>query len=172
MRSDDLVHFCPPDRLIIGNGSRRPFPPFLPHWLSFMSWDRWRLTDKYINGGTNHFGSPFNFPEEFMSVYRLHPLIPDMVEFRQLANDNAIKTRIPVVDTFRAKATVIGLRSGRGAISRNRRRRSARSAHNSWVCATTTRQSKTARACAHAPSGAWQVSPSLWSYRNPGDRPS
>jgi cation diffusion facilitator family transporter len=38
----------------------------------------------------------------------------------------------------------------RGAISRNRRRRSARSAHNSWVCATTTRQSKTARACAAA----------------------
>jgi hypothetical protein len=25
----------------------------------------------YVNGGTNHFGSAFNFPEEFISVYRL-----------------------------------------------------------------------------------------------------
>ena len=35
-----------------------------------------------VNGGTNHFGSPFNFPEEFISVYRLHPLIPDLIDYR------------------------------------------------------------------------------------------
>ncbi len=38
-----------------------------------------------MNGGVNHFGSPFNFPEEFTTVYRLHPLVPDMID-----TDNAI----------------------------------------------------------------------------------
>ena len=58
-----------------------------------------------INDGANHFGTPFNFPEEFMSVYRLHPLVPDMIEFRELSDANAIAKRVPVIDTFRAKAT-------------------------------------------------------------------
>ena len=57
-----------------------------------------------VNDGVNHFGSPFNFPEEFMAVYRLHPLVPDLIEYRELAT----RTRspgVPVIDTFRAKAT-------------------------------------------------------------------
>jgi hypothetical protein len=59
-----------------------------------------------VNGGTNHFGSPFNFPEEFTSVYRLHALLPDMIDYRDLARDpNAIDARVPVIDTFRGKAT-------------------------------------------------------------------
>ena len=61
---------------------------------------------KYTNGGVNHFGSPFNFPEEFVSVYRLHPLVPDLLEYRDLKTDpNKIVERIPVVDTFQGKAT-------------------------------------------------------------------
>ena len=36
----------------------------------------------HVNGGVNHFGSPFNFPEEFVTVYRLHPLVPDLIEYR------------------------------------------------------------------------------------------
>jgi len=61
---------------------------------------------KYTNGGVNHFGSPFNFPEEFVSVYRLHPLVPDLLEYRDLSGDpNKIVERIPVVDTFQGKAT-------------------------------------------------------------------
>jgi hypothetical protein len=67
--------------------------------------------DKHWNQpttGYNHFGSPFNFPEEFVSVYRLHPLIPDLMEYRKLDGDpNAIVERIPVVDTFRGKATEV-----------------------------------------------------------------
>jgi hypothetical protein len=59
----------------------------------------------------NHFGAPFNFPEEFISVYRLHPLVPDMIEFRDITDPNVIRQRIPVVDTFRAKATA-AMRSG------------------------------------------------------------
>ncbi len=59
-----------------------------------------------VNGGVNHFGSPFNFPEEFVSVYRLHPLVPDLIEYRDLKGDpNKIATRLPVVETFRGKAT-------------------------------------------------------------------
>jgi hypothetical protein len=56
-------------------------------------------------GSTNHFGAPFNFPEEFPSVYRLHPLVPDVIEFRDVSDPNVITRRIPVIDTFRAKAT-------------------------------------------------------------------
>src|SRR6266508_57887 len=89
---------------IVGYGSSKPFPPFLPSWLSR---DRWSLKDDdHINGGVNHFGSPFNFPEEFVSVYRLHPLVPDLLEFRELGGDpNVIRDKIPVIDTFRGKAT-------------------------------------------------------------------
>ena len=59
-----------------------------------------------VNGGVNHFGSPFNFPEEFVTVYRLHPMVPDLIEFRELRNDpNVIRYKIPVVETLRGKAT-------------------------------------------------------------------
>lgn len=59
-----------------------------------------------VNGGVNHFGSPFNFPEEFVTVYRLHPLVPDVLEYRRWdQNPNAISERVPVVHTFRKGAT-------------------------------------------------------------------
>jgi hypothetical protein len=77
---------------IVGIGSGRP---------------GWDITKpEFTNGGVNHFGVPFNFPEEFISVYRLHPLIPDRIEYRDLKGDpNRIVERVPVVDTLRAKAT-------------------------------------------------------------------
>lgn len=58
-----------------------------------------------ISGGVNHFGSPFNFPEEFINAYRLHPMLPDLTEFRDLKNPNDITSKIPIVETVRAKAT-------------------------------------------------------------------
>ncbi|TMA85793.1 MAG: oxygenase, partial [Deltaproteobacteria bacterium] len=59
-----------------------------------------------INGGVNHFGSPFNFPEEFVNAYRLHPMLPDLIEFRDLnADPNVIQSKIPVLETVRGKAT-------------------------------------------------------------------
>ena len=69
--------------------------------------DRWDLNnDDHINGGINHFGSPFNFPEEFISVYRLHPLLPDLIEYREWdADPNVIRKTVPVIETFRGKAT-------------------------------------------------------------------
>jgi hypothetical protein len=54
----------------------------------------------------NHFGSPFNFPEEFITVYRLHALVPDLIEYRDLQKDaNQIQNKIPVIETFQGKAT-------------------------------------------------------------------
>ncbi|TYP94277.1 MULTISPECIES: peroxidase family protein [Nitrosomonas] len=69
--------------------------------------DLWTLSsDDDINGGVNHFGSPFNFPEEFVTVYRLHPLLPDLIEYREWNKDpNVIQQKIPIIDTFRGKAT-------------------------------------------------------------------
>jgi hypothetical protein len=69
--------------------------------------DGWSLKNpEHINGGVNHFGSPFNFPEEFVTVYRLHPLIPDLIEYREWGHDpNRILKMTPVVETFRSRAT-------------------------------------------------------------------
>jgi len=59
-----------------------------------------------VNGGVNHFGSPFNFPEEFVTVYRLHPLVPDLIEYRDVNQDpNQIVQKVPVIETFEGKAT-------------------------------------------------------------------
>jgi hypothetical protein len=89
---------------IVGLGNtRRLFPSFFPDW---MSPDLWSLSNPDdVNGGVNHFGSPFNFPEEFPSVYRLHPLVPDLLEFREIGAPNVIRRKVPVIDTFRGKAT-------------------------------------------------------------------
>lgn len=68
--------------------------------------DIWDLANlDHVNGGINHFGSPFSFPEEFPTVYRLHPLLPDLLEFRELNAPNAIAKKVPIVSTFRGKAT-------------------------------------------------------------------
>jgi hypothetical protein len=61
---------------------------------------------EFLNGGVNHFGSPFNFPEEFVSVYRLHPLVPDLLEYRELEKDpNKIAAKIAVINTFEKRST-------------------------------------------------------------------
>ncbi len=88
--------------------------------------DRWTLTDEAdLMRGVNHFGSPFNFPEEFVTVYRLHPLIPDLIELRRLDGDpNAVVATVPVVKTFRGEATDALRRAGLGswALSMGRQR--------------------------------------------------
>ena len=66
----------------------------------------WSITNPQdVNGGTNHFGAPFNFPEEFITVYRLHPIVPDLLEYRDQRQANTIVSKIPVVETFRGRAT-------------------------------------------------------------------
>ena len=88
--------------------------------------DIWSLKNlDHVNGGVNHFGSPFNFPEEFVSVYRLHALVPDLIEYREWDRDpNVIRAQVPVVETFRAKATDAMLANGAAnwALSMGRQR--------------------------------------------------
>ncbi|MCA9737974.1 MAG: oxygenase, partial [Gemmatimonadetes bacterium] len=77
--------------------------------------DVWSVADpEDVNGGVNHFGSPFNFPEEFVTVYRLHPLVPDVLELRTLSAPDRIGERLPVVRAFRQEATAVRDRVGLG----------------------------------------------------------
>jgi len=85
---------------IFGLGSKRQ------EGMLWWKHDAWNIANPQdVNGGINHFGSPFNFPEEFTTVYRLHPLVPDLIEFRDVRDPNEIKTKVPVVETVRGKAT-------------------------------------------------------------------
>ena len=91
---------------IFGLGSERYRGKTVLSGLFPFKKDIWDLSNPdHVNGGVNHFGSPFNFPEEFISVYRLHPLMPDLLEYREVSSPNVIKQKVPVVDTFWAKAT-------------------------------------------------------------------
>ncbi len=67
---------------------------------------KWDLSNPDdVNGGINHFGSPFNFPEEFITVYRLHTMLPDILDYRELKSPNQPKEKITLVSTFRGNAT-------------------------------------------------------------------
>ena len=51
--------------------------------------------DEVISGipgsETNHYGVPYSLTEEFVAVYRMHPLVPDDYSFRSFADDAAIR---------------------------------------------------------------------------------
>ena len=57
-----------------------------------------RLSDNEVlsgipGGPTDHFGVPYSITEEFVAVYRMHPLIPDAFSLRSLADDAPIEER-------------------------------------------------------------------------------
>jgi hypothetical protein len=56
--------------------------------------------------GVDHHTAPFALTEEFTSVYRLHPLIPDDLEFRSL-NEGRVLKRLPLVEVLREKANTV-----------------------------------------------------------------
>lgn len=90
---------------VIGLGSRR-YEGRTVFGKLLRNNDIWSIANPdHVNGGINHFGSPFNFPEEFVSVYRLHTMVPDLIEYRELGDRNAITDRVPVVTTFRGRAS-------------------------------------------------------------------
>lgn len=93
---------------IFGLGSKR-YESGPPGFLGYLKGgeDIWDIRNPdHVNGGVNHFGAPFNFPEEFITVYRLHPLVPDLIELRRWDGDpNVIHQRVPVARTFRGRAT-------------------------------------------------------------------
>ena len=91
---------------IVGTGSHRYREAVWPLNFVLKPHDAWSVSNPDdVGGGANHFGSPFNFPEEFITVYRLHPLVPDMLDFRDLGKPNAIRKEVPVISTNRGLAT-------------------------------------------------------------------
>ena len=46
-----------------------------------------------VGGETNHFGVPYALTEEFVAVYRMHPLIPDDYAFRSSQNGSLLQER-------------------------------------------------------------------------------
>ena len=57
-----------------------------------------RISDSEIisgipGGKTDHFGVPYAITEEFVTVYRLHPLIPDEITFRSVEDDGVLQQR-------------------------------------------------------------------------------
>jgi hypothetical protein len=46
-----------------------------------------------VGGRAEHFGVPYSLTEEFVAVYRMHPLIPDDYTFRAVANDEVLQER-------------------------------------------------------------------------------
>jgi len=42
---------------------------------------------------TNHHSAPYSLTEEFVAVYRMHPLIPDDITFRSLGDDSVLQER-------------------------------------------------------------------------------
>ena len=56
-----------------------------------------RLTTNEVIRGipgspTNHHGVPYSLTEEFVAVYRMHPLIPDDYSFRSLEDDRELRS--------------------------------------------------------------------------------
>jgi hypothetical protein len=56
------------------------------------------LNDKELLGGiigssADHHNAPYSLTEEFVAVYRMHPLIPDEIEFRSLATGGLLEKR-------------------------------------------------------------------------------
>jgi len=57
-----------------------------------------RLSESEVISGipgspTSHYGIPYSLTEEFTSVYRMHPLLPDDYSFRSLADDRELEQR-------------------------------------------------------------------------------
>jgi len=68
-----------------------------------------RLTSSELLSGipgtaTNHHGVPFALTEEFVSVYRLHPLLPDEFAFRSLRDDSLVaEHEFPALNALHAR---------------------------------------------------------------------
>ena len=74
------------------------------------------LDDNEVLGGiigstAEHHAAPYSLTEEFISVYRMHPLIPDQVLFRSLRNDAELET-IELPDMAGRKTPAVANRIG------------------------------------------------------------
>jgi hypothetical protein len=64
-----------------------------------------------LGSPTKHFGAPYSLTEEFVSVYRMHPLIPDDFEFWSPGGGPARTCKFPAIGPglWRAKLGEIGV---------------------------------------------------------------
>ena len=74
------------------------------------------LDDNEVLGGiigstAEHHAAPYSLTEEFISVYRMHPLIPDQVLFRSLRDDAELET-IELPDMAGRKTPAVANRIG------------------------------------------------------------
>jgi hypothetical protein len=81
---------------------------------------------------TNHHGVPYSLTEEFVAVYRMHPLLPDDFTFRSLPDDSVL-TEL----TFRDLGALNTRPGSRSSALRTRSTRSD-SAIRVWCDCTTT----------------------------------
>jgi Animal haem peroxidase len=70
-----------------------------------------RLSENELVSGipgsaTDHFGVPFSLTEEFATVYRLHPLVPDEFELRSL-NDDRVLAQLTLPEIVGKKARAV-----------------------------------------------------------------
>jgi hypothetical protein len=54
---------------------------------------RSELVSGIVGGETDHFGVPYELTEEFVAVYRMHPLVPDDYAFRSADNGSLLQER-------------------------------------------------------------------------------
>ena len=54
---------------------------------------RGSILSGYPGSRKDHYGVPFTLTEEFVSVYRWHPILPDDFRFRSAANDELLQER-------------------------------------------------------------------------------
>jgi Animal haem peroxidase len=62
-------------------------------YRNFGRLSRSELVSGIVGGRTNHFGVPYALTEEFVAVYRMHPLIPDDYAFRSAKTDALLQER-------------------------------------------------------------------------------
>jgi hypothetical protein len=68
------------------------------NWHGILGQRIGRLTKSEVLGGipgskTDHHGVPYSLTEEFVAVYRMHPLLPDDFTFRSLEHDGVLQQR-------------------------------------------------------------------------------
>jgi len=68
------------------------------NWHGILGKHLGRFTKNEVLSGipgsaTNHHGVPYSLTEEFVAVYRMHPLLPDDFTFRSLADDRVLQER-------------------------------------------------------------------------------
>jgi hypothetical protein len=73
---------------------------------------RGRISDSDVISGipgseTDHFGVPYSLTEEFVSVYRMHPLMPDDLVLRSAADHSVLREfEIPDVSERKSRAVL------------------------------------------------------------------